>query len=825
MKLRLFVALSMLVLFAFSLKAQEATTSIELDEIITVGTRVPERSRLDSPVPVDVINEDAIRKTGHTEVGRVLQTLAPSFNFSSSSISDGTDALRPATLRGLGPDQVLVLVNGKRRHGSALIHVNTSVGRGTAGVDLNAIPASAIKRIEILRDGASAQYGSDALAGVINLVLKDDYEGGLGYSYGSTYAGDGETFSLNAHKGFKFGNDGTIHGAIEYRDRQPTNRAGLTGVLQYPGSEVKEGSPVQLVNDAGNKEHSFDRQNFRIGDAESRQGALVLNLDKPIDSIWQGASFYSFLDYSNRQNTSAGFYRRANQLDRNPEGSDYPDGFLPLINTNVLDYSIGVGIKQKFNSGLRMDASVVTGGNSFAFNISNSHNASLVAAEGSSPSSADAGDLRLFLNTVDLDFSLPTDWGNVAVGGGFRNDIYQITAGEEVSYKDYDGPDGASGGIQVFPGFQPSNEVNELRTAFAFYTDVELNPIGSVFVNPAARVENYSDFGSTVNGKMALRYEPIEELALRGSASTGFRAPSMQQLYFNNVSTQFNTVDGQSVAQEIGTFRNDSDIAKAVGIPELTEETAVNVSSGFILHPLPRLTLTADVYRATIRDRIIISGRLASGNEGIPSGIRKSLADSGVAGAQFFMNAADTQTQGIDVVASYTYPVFEQGRLLFSFAANYTETEITDVNLPANLPESLFTEQDRSIIETWQPKDRVSMSTRYTNGSLGVDYAVHRYGEYTVIDGGKSQTFTPKYLTDIQISYGLGEYGRIKIGANNLFNVTPDENHIGQSRGGKIVDPWGNVIVDSPGVFTYSRRSAPFGFNGGLYYIGWENSF
>ncbi len=238
-------------------------------------------------------------------------------------------------------------------------------------------------------------------------------------------------------------------------------------MIQYPDSEAKGANPVQLTNDPGNKEHSFDRRNFRIGDAESRHGGVVLNLDEPIDSIWQGATFYSFLDYSNRQNTSAGFYRRANQLSRNPEGSDYPDGFIPLINTSVLDYSIGVGIKRKFNSGLRMDASVVTGGNSFVFNVSNSHNASLVAAEGSSPSSADAGDLRLFLNTVGLDFTLPTDWGNVAIGGGFRNDIYQIIVGEEVSYKDYDGPDGVSGGIQVFPGFQPSNEVNELRTAFA----------------------------------------------------------------------------------------------------------------------------------------------------------------------------------------------------------------------------------------------------------------------------------------------------------------------------------------------------------------------
>ena len=837
MKFAFCILLSIVLCHASSLIAQEIETDttpvVELEEIVTIGTRAPDRSRLDSPVPVDVISEDEIRKTGHTEVGRVLQTLAPSFNFSSSSISDGTDALRPATLRGLGPDQVLVLVNGKRRHGSALIHVNTSVGRGTAGVDMNAIPASAIKRIEVLRDGASAQYGSDALAGVINIILKDDYKGGFRSSYGSTYEGDGQTFVLGADKGFKFGEDGVLHGAFEYRDRQPTNRAGLTGVIQFPSTEVGEGAPVQILKDSGNKEHNFDRQNFRIGDAESRQIALVLNMEKPIDSIlslpvdnmWNDATFYSFVDFSNRQNTSAGFYRRANQLDRNPEGSAYPDGFLPLINTDVLDYSIGVGLKQTFSSGLLMDASVVTGGNTFAFNVSNSHNASLVAAEGASASSADAGDLRLFLNTVGLDFSLPMNWGNIALGGGFRNDIYQIRAGEEVSYHDYDGPGGAAGGIQVFPGFQPSNEVDELRTAYAFYTDVEIRPIRQVLINPAARIENYSDFGSTLNGKLALRYEPIEVLALRGSASTGFRAPSMQQLYFNNVSTQFNTVNGQSIAQEIGTFRNDGEIAKAVGIPDLTEETALNVTTGFIFQPLDRLTLTTDFYRATIKDRIIISGRLASGNEEIPSEISKSLENSGVAGAQFFMNAADTQTHGIDVVASYTYPVFEQGTLTFSFAANYTETEITDVNLPANLPESLFTEQDRSIIETWQPKDRVSMSTRYTGNTIAVDYAVHRYGEYTVIDGGKHQTYTPKYLTDIQLSYGLGEYGRIKIGANNLFNVTPDENHIGQSRGGKIVDPWGNIVVDSPGVFTYSRRSAPFGFNGGLYYIGWEQMF
>ncbi len=830
MKLTFLVSLSIVVLFIASLNAQDAaeapSSTIELEEVITVGTRVPERSRLDSPVPVDVISADDIRKTGHTEVGRVLQTLAPSFNFSSSSISDGTDTLRPATLRGLGPDQVLVLVNGKRRHGSALIHVNTSVGRGTAGVDMNAIPASAIKRIEILRDGASAQYGSDAIAGVINIVLKDDYEGSWDFSNGQTYEGDGETFILGMHNGYKLGKDGTLNLAYEVRRRWATNRAGLAGVVQFPDTKIlPDSDPAQILADRGNKEADFDRRNFRIGDAESYQHASVFNLELPIDGVWKGATVYSFLSTSIRENTSAGFYRRANQLDRNPPGSAYPGGFLPLINTDVTDLSIGTGLKRTFDSGLRMDTSVAAGGNVFAFNVSNSHNASRVTAVGISPSSADAGELALFLATANLDFAFPMDWGNIAWGGGFRNDNYQISAGEELSYKDYDGPGGAAGGIQVFPGFQPENEVDENRNAFSFYTDVEVRPIEGVLVSPAARVENYSDFGTTLNGKLALRYEPLEKFALRGSASTGFRAPSMQQLFFNNVSTQFNTVDGQQIAQEIGTFRNDSAIAEAVGIPALKEETTLNLTTGFILRPLPRLTLTTDLYQIGIKDRIIISGRLASDDEGIPASIRARLADSGVAGAQFFMNAADTRTQGLDLVASYAQPVFNQGTLAFSIAGNYTTTEITDVNLPANLPDSLFTEQDRSIIETWQPKDRVSISSRYSEEKISADITVHRYGEYTVLDGGESQTFTPKYLTDVQFSYQFGKFGRLKIGANNLFDVTPDENQIGQARGGKILDASGNVIVDSPGVFTYSRRSAPFGFNGGFYYVGWENAF
>ena len=284
-------------------------------------------------MPVDLIKQEDMRNTGQLEVGRAIQRLIPSFNFSSSTISDGTDSVRPATLRGMGPDQVLVLVNGKRRHGSALIHVNTSVGRGNTGTDMNAIPMGAIKRIEVLRDGASAQYGSDAIAGVINVILKDDYEGGFRTNYGTTYAGDGDQFAASLDKGFKIGEDGTLHATFEYRNRQRTNRAGLSGNIQYPRTDIcklsdctisqlpnqsallenNPGDTNVILNDPGDNEKNFNRQNFRIGDADSEQFNGALNFEKSIDSIWRGAEIYSFADVSRRENESGGFYRRANQ--------------------------------------------------------------------------------------------------------------------------------------------------------------------------------------------------------------------------------------------------------------------------------------------------------------------------------------------------------------------------------------------------------------------------------------------------------------------------------------------------------------------------------
>ena len=563
-----------------------------------------------------------MRNTGQLEVGRAIQRLIPSFNFSSSTISDGSDAVRPATLRGMGPDQVLVLLNGKRRHGSALIHVNRSVGRGTAGTDMNAIPMGAIKRIEVLRDGASAQYGSDAIAGVINVILKDDYEGGFRTNYGTTYKGDGDQFVASLDKGFKVGEDGTLHATFEYRNRERTNRAGLSGDVQYRDTnfctlkaqttallKVKKGMkrfaltnadlknygfdsndvsladfaslgepdlknktqdysvPSNLsnltdeqlaeyarehgkgtnviLNDPGDKEKNFNRRNFRIGDGDSEQFSGALNFDTPIG---KGLELYSFADVSRRENETGGFYRQPRNPG-NPSGSGYPDGFLPMINTTIWDFSFGAGLVKEFDNGLKADLGVVHGGNMFNFNITNSHNASWITSRrGQGATSANSGDLELYLTTVNLDFSLPVPEKNMnlAWGAGYRRDNYQIQAGEEYSYRDYDDPPdkGGPSGIQVFPGFKPDNEVNESRHAFSFYTDAEMfvNDLGifdKVMFSPAVRYEHYSDFGHTVNGKLATKLDFSRAFAVRGSMSSGFRAPSMHQLYFNSVSTQF----------------------------------------------------------------------------------------------------------------------------------------------------------------------------------------------------------------------------------------------------------------------------------------------
>ena len=819
-----------------------------IETVVVVGTRSIGRSALQAPVPIEVVNREQLSFTGQSETGRVLQMLVPSFNFPSSTISDGTDALRPATLRGLGPDQVLVLVNGKRRHKSALLHVNSSVGRGTAGTDFNAIPAAAIERIEVLRDGASAQYGSDAIAGVINIVLKNDVNTRDANIYwGQTYEGDGDTWIGNGNYGMEVGDSGFLNLTVEWRDRYRTNRAGVTGTRQYDWVDTDQGRPpdatLEVKDTNGNvtgekpvwfdrREYHFNRKNFRVGDSDSSQKVGVYNFGLPLT---EGLELYAFGSYATRQNNSAGFYRRANQAERTVT-EIYPDGFLPEINTDIGDTSLALGLAWTHETtDLNVDVSINHGLNTFDFFISNSLNASYGA---SSPTSADAGGFGLSQTAFNLDITYPLHYKsslvNLAGGVEFRREGYGIHAGEPLSWINAGlGAPGAAGGIQVFPGFRPDNEVDESRTNVAGYADFESylsgQPGTGLLVGAALRGEQYSDFGATVTGKATVRYDLTEQIAFRAAGSTGFRAPLLHQLYFNNISTQFkadnNDADGDGdttelLPFEIGTFRNDSDAARALNIPELKEETSVNVSGGIVAKPIRNLWLTLDAFQIDIDDRIVLSGSFTA--DAVPV-----LAEAGANQAQVFTNVAQTRTRGIDVAAGYLHAFDNESILNLKIAATWTDTAVIgNVQAPEPLligfEEILFPERERSIIEEWQPNTRINFTADYLVGSVKIRSALRYFGSYTVQEGsGESaqrQTYSGKWLTDLQGAYQLNNALMLTVGINNFLNQLPDLNAVGQARGGTLIDSTGVVIADSPGVFTYDRRAAPFGFNGGFYY-------
>ncbi|MFT4518273.1 MAG: iron complex outermembrane receptor protein [Halioglobus sp.] len=815
-----------------------------LEEVVVTGTRAPGRSAEDLPVPVDVLSAQDLADTGHTEVGRMLQSIAPSFNFSSSSISDGTDALRPATLRGLGPDQTLVLINGKRRHQASLIHINTSVGRGTAGTDLNAIPAASIKRIEVLRDGAAAQYGSDAIAGVINIVLKDADEGGrAAVTYGEYDEGDGETTNVDLNTGFALGDNGYINATFNYRDRGFTDRAGVTGSCAYGGCSDTDGNGIDEIADP--RELTFDRNVFRIGDADSEQIGLVINGALDIGS----GELYGFITYSERENESAAFYRNPSSGSSSylVDGDNViPDGFLPRIHSQIDDYSLDVGYRADFDSGVGMDISYTRGRNTIDYETRNSINYSFVNqlrfGEGLSdseirssiPRSAEAYGLELSLQTFNLDFTQNVGDLSLAFGGEFRIDDYVINPGEAYAYSDFDSsggtalyPQDAGGGIQGFPGIAPVSAADESRDVYSFYVDGEYQLTDDLLVSGAARYDDYEDFGDTTNFKVAANWAVTDMIRLRAAVSTGFRAPSMQQQYFNNIGTQFVTnpddPDGPQIAAQVGTFRNDSALAKAIGIPQLKEETSENYSAGIIVTPTDQLSITFDYYVINIDDRIVVSNRLDADDD--PTGnLGAALEAVGASAGQFFLNGADTETEGFDLVATYSGIELGAGNLDITLAANSTETDVVDIYTSGGLagvdPSTVFSSQDISIIEEWQPEDRINLSAMYSRDNIRVNLVVNRFGEYTVEDGGR-QTYGEVYVTDLNATYAFDNGLSFNIGGNNIFDEYPDTNDIGNSRGGTLEDaPGGNVFVDSPGVFTYSRRSAPFGFNGAYWYAG-----
>lgn len=814
--------------------AQEATqdspqaAAEETDRIAVIGTRRRDRSIADSAVPIDVISSEALTQTGLTETSAILARLLPSFNFPRPSITDGTDQIRPAQLRGLAPDQTLVLINGKRRHTSALVNLNGSVGRGSAAVDLNMIPPNAIERIEVLRDGAAAQYGSDAIAGVINIVLKESAarfnataiygehrttvdgvpspgpvsvapNGSLVVSPGDDrYVKDGKTTTIQVGGGFDVGNDGYFNIALQYRERDNTNRSGFDPRQNFP-----------LVNgefDQG--EFTFDRINHRFGDPNTEETAIFFNSAVPMANGWE---FYSFGNYATREGDAGGFYRRG--LDARNVRAIYPAGFLPLITTDTQDMSFAGGFRGEVNDWI-IDTSLVYGSNEIEFGVINSLNRSLGAA---SQTEFRAGTLKNSQVVLNADASKLFDFNgmptNLAVGFEYRDEEYQITAGETNSY--IQGSAGGAAGSQVFPGFTPGSEVTGNRDNMSVYAEVDADVTSQFNASAAIRFEDYSDFGSTVIGKLAGRYQATDTLAFRGSVSTGFRAPSLAQRFFTSVATVF--VNG--VPTETGTFRPDSNVAQALGSPGLEEETSQTFSVGFVWQPFDRANVSVDVFRIDIDDRIVLSENLSG------PGIVSLLEGTGANRARFFLNGIDSTTEGIDIVGSYAVNLDAYGTVDFTAGYNYTTNDVTKVlPPPAQLAEvgvsedNLFSRVERTRFEKGSPKDKFNLGATWRYENFRITTQATRFGK--TVDpaptAANDEPMPAKTIVDLEFGYELTPSIKLAFGANNLFDVYPDTAE-------QINNRVGASTTDFDRIFPYSSFS-PFGFNGRFLYtrIGFE---
>jgi len=758
--------------------AEETEELPAFGDTIEVGSRSSDRSRTDTPVPVDVVPvEQLAQENGQLDLGQLLQFVAPSFNSNRQSGSDGSDHVDAATLRGLGPDQVLVLVNGKRRHTSSLVYIFGSRARGNVGTDLNTIPVGAIERIEILRDGAAAQYGSDAIAGVINIVLRKDPGLSLVLSGGAYTEGDGESEQIGLNYGLPIGEDGMLS---------------LTG---------------ELLN-RGKTDRSTPEEPRTIGDADTENLTFFYNLNLPVSDR---ATFYGHGGYNQRDGLAGAWYRGGVGSDDIPSRNSaemYPDGFVPDIGTEIEDLSTAFGYRTVAGQ-WSVDLSTSFGSNRMDYLISSTLNASIATLnDGISPTSFDAGGFEFSQHTTNLDFSrFFTDrlhGVGVAAGLEYRRETYEIFAGEAGSFGDFDGPGGGNAGSQGFPGFQPVDEVDASRDSVAAYVDVELKPNEKLLVTLAARGEHYSDFGDTLDGKVSFGYR-FDRLRVRGSASSGFRAPSLHQRYFSSTFTDF--IAGE--AADIKLAPNESLLATLVGIPKLKEETSNNFSLGFTWVANPDLELTFDAYQLDIDDRIVLTG----GFTGDDPDIGHIIIDQQLVEARFFTNAIDTRTQGVDLTLSHRRPMWS-GNVSTFVALNFNETDVRGINTAPGLAgkeDVYFNTRERLFVEGSAPEIKGTLGADYRRGRWNGGARLVYFGEvvagtWTQIDDPTAppQRYDPRVSTDVHVGFDLSEAITLVVGGTNIFDAEPTEQDPNETENGAL---WENVQMGINGAFYFARLS------------------
>ena len=773
-------------------------SGVSLDEVVLVGNRAKPRTILDSPVPIDNVGVAELRNTGQPTVDKMLTYKVPSFNSTNQTISDATAHFDPADLRGLGPSRTLVLVNGKRKNQSALVYINDTPGKGEVGVDLKSVPAAAIERIEVLRDGASAQYGSDAIAGVINMVLKKGVEyTTVNTKAGVTTEGDGFNFGADINTSISLGEDGSyLNFTLGYYEQEETNRAGTPGqddLFGVPANDPTFGSWLAQNPDLG----------MTVGQPELRIMDLFINAGVPIGD--KGAEFYTFGGMTYRTGKSFALYRTPYWVQDpfnllHAPGTEY-QGFQPTFETDVRDNNVTAGFKWDL-FGFNVDLSGTYGRNAVDYEVNNTLNRDLGA---NSPTSFDVGAYTFSNTLANLDLS--REFGNLVVsfGGEVRGERFTAIAGESASYYN---PTGA-GGAQSFPGLQPSNAVDATRDNYGVYGAIDWEPTESILIGGAVRYEDFSDFGDNTSWKINGRYSLGDKGAIRASYSTGFRAPSLHQIYLSNVQT---LVSGGTISNQ-GTFNNvDPVIRNGLGVPQLTAETSKNISAGITYKPINNnLSVSLDFYNVKVDDRVLFTNEIGfDGDSGTTNPVEQILLDNSITSLKFFVNAVNTNTTGVDLVVNYRNIALGNGKLGATLAANYNETKIDGkIGTPALLEANgydIFNRKEQSRILSARPKTKVLLGFDYDLNKWNFALNNTYFGEVTwqhATDVDKDQTFAGKIITDLILGYDFSDCISASVSVNNLFDVYPDE-----------IETGGDVVTDLGGRFRYPWEVNQFGFNG-----------
>ncbi|PSL44854.1 iron complex outermembrane receptor protein [Chitinophaga niastensis] len=843
----------------------------ELGPIVSVGTRGGGRAKTETPVPVDVISvNQAGLPTANMELTSLLNAAAPSFNYNKQSGSDGADQIDLATLRGLGPDQTLVLVNGKRRHQTAFVAVFGTRGRGNSGTDLNAIPESSIDRVEILRDGASAQYGSDAIAGVINIILKKDINHlNITTGYAGYYDHKYNTYFKRDLKQYEYANpiDGnTVTVGANYG--LPLGKHG--GFINFSGNFLKQGKTFRQVSDtdlthtnglpinAGRRAH---------GDGSVTTGGGMINMEVPVGS--STTTIYAFGGYNYKSSDAFAYTRTFHGY--NPLSSSHPDRFPtdaagnllfypnimksiptpgnpadttfdPHIQTHIQDFSLAAGVKGNAGNDWKWDFSNTTGKNDFHFFGDKTFNATMGAA---TPTHFNDGGFSFLQNTTNLTFTkeIPHMGAgfNLALGAEYRYENYKIYAGENASWQNYNHDTSVqkARGAQGFPGFQPGDVVNATRSNIAGYVDAEWDITTKFLLGAAIRAENYNDFGFTSNYKLAARYKVAPHFNIRGSVSTGYRAPSLQQI---NYSSQFTNVQGGRIT-EVKIAPNGNPITQSAGIPALKQEKSINASLGFSWKPLSELTITLDGYFVRVKDRIVLSGQFNQTDHTLDSAFVKALKDLGIDNAQFFANAVNTTNTGIDIVIDYNKKWADQHfRALFT--GNIQHMKIDKINVPDKLNDSyvhrgeFFSDREQKFVLASAPPAKLALNLEYGIRKFSIGTHLNYFGKIVLLGYGflgdlggtginpqvaldKDGTAVPeqfnyngKMVTDLYASFRFSSHVSWFLGADNIFNVHPDLGYVPGAKlsafDGETGGPWDAVQMGFNGVRLFTKVALNF---------------